>query len=93
MLERHTLIAWQTIPILVFVEPKFGVFAGLVIGVATVVVMALTHSTIKTLMPFLPSEMNDINVGSVALALNIIVTIAVSAATRPAAAPAPVGSA
>jgi SSS family solute:Na+ symporter len=44
-------------------------------------------------MPFLPVEWNDINVGFVALALNVIVTAVVSLATRPAAATAPVGNA
>jgi SSS family solute:Na+ symporter len=72
---------------------KYGVGAGVIVGVATVAAVTLTHSTIKTLLPFLPAEMNDINVGFVALALNILVTAAVSMATRSAAAPAAVGSA
>ena len=72
---------------------KYGVFAGIVVGVATVAAVTLTHSTITSLLPFLPRHMNDINVGFVALALNVIVTAAVSMATRPAAAPAVVGDA
>jgi solute:Na+ symporter, SSS family len=67
---------------------KVGVFAGIVVGVATVAAISLTHSTIGSLLPFLPPEMNDIHVGFVALALNALVTAAVSMATRPAAAPA-----
>ena len=72
---------------------KYGVAAGILVGVATVAAVTLTHSTINTLMPFLPSRMNDINVGFVALALNVIVTAAVSAATRTAPAPLRVGGA
>jgi SSS family solute:Na+ symporter len=72
---------------------KYGVGAGILVGVATVAAITLTHSTMKSLMPFLPVEMNDINVGFVALTLNVIVTAVVSASTRPAVAPAPVGSA
>jgi len=72
---------------------KAGVFAGIVVGVATVAAITLTHSTINSLAPFLPIEMNDINVGFVALALNVVVTAAVSLATRPAAASEAVGRA
>ena len=69
---------------------KTGVFAGIVVGVVTVAAITLTHSTIKSLLPFVPIEMNDINVGFVALLLNVIVTTGVSMATRPAAASASV---
>jgi SSS family solute:Na+ symporter len=72
---------------------KAGVFAGIVVGVATVAAMSLTHSTIGSLLPFLPVGLNDINVGFVALALNVVATAAVSLATRPAAASATLGRA
>jgi SSS family solute:Na+ symporter len=72
---------------------KAGVSTGIVVGVATVATIALTHSTIGSLLPFLPVEMNDINVGFVALALNVVATAAVSMATRPAAASATLGRA
>jgi solute:Na+ symporter, SSS family len=65
---------------------KTGVFCGIVVGVATVAAINLSHSTIKSLLPFLPIEMNDINVGFVALLLNLIVTAGASIATRSAAA-------
>jgi SSS family solute:Na+ symporter len=64
---------------------KQAAAAGIVAGVATVAAITLTHSTIGALLPFLPKYMNDINVGFVALTLNIIVTVVVSLATRPAA--------
>jgi SSS family solute:Na+ symporter len=53
-----------------------------------VAAITLSHSAIKTLLPFLPQEMNDINVGFVALALNVVVTAVVSAVTQPTAAAA-----
>jgi len=68
---------------------KSGAFAGIVVGVAAVAWVTMKHSPLGTLLPFLPSGMNDINVGFVALALNVIVTAGVSAATRPAAAAKP----
>jgi solute:Na+ symporter, SSS family len=69
---------------------KAGVFAGITVGVATVAAVGLTHSTIKSLAPILPEALNDINVGFLALALNVIVTVLVSVATRPATSPASV---
>ncbi|WP_158816758.1 sodium:solute symporter [Methylocapsa sp. S129] len=72
---------------------KAGVSAGIIVGVATVAVITLTHSTIVGLLPFLPLGVNDIHIGFIALALNVIVTAAVSAATGPAAAPALAGRA
>jgi solute:Na+ symporter, SSS family len=66
---------------------KQGAFAGILVGAATVVGVTLTHSTIGTLAPFLPSSFNDINVGFVALILNAFVAGVVSVATRPAPAP------
>jgi SSS family solute:Na+ symporter len=64
---------------------KPGAFAGIIVGVATVVAITLSHSTIGTLAPFLPAQLQDINVGFVALILNVVVTGIVSLATRPAA--------
>jgi SSS family solute:Na+ symporter len=67
---------------------KPAALAGILVGAAAVAAITLSHSAIKTLLPFLPKEMNDINVGFVALALNVIVTAAVSAVTQPTAATA-----
>ena len=66
---------------------KQGAFAGILVGAATVVGVTITHSTIGTLAPFLPSRFDDINVGFVALILNAVVAVVVSLATRPAPAP------
>jgi SSS family solute:Na+ symporter len=66
---------------------KQGAIAGIVVGVATVAYVTLTHSTFVSLLPFLPSQANDVNVGFAALALNALASAAVSLATRSAAVP------
>jgi len=55
--------------------------AGILVGIATVAATVLTHSTMATLFPALPEALRDLNVGIVALVLNIIVTAVVGAAT------------
>jgi SSS family solute:Na+ symporter len=59
-----------------------GAFAGIAAGVATVAAISLSHTTIATLFPALPAALRDLNVGIVALAVNILVLLLVSAATR-----------
>jgi solute:Na+ symporter, SSS family len=63
---------------------KPGAFAGIIAGVATVVVFSLPKGTFVTLASLLPSGLVDINVGFFALIVNVIVTGLVSLATRPA---------
>ncbi|HQT66396.1 MAG: sodium:solute symporter [Rhodospirillales bacterium 20-60-12] len=60
---------------------KQGAFAGIFVGVGTVVFLTLTHQTIGTLIPGLPEMIRDLNVGIIALGLNLIVMVAVSAMT------------
>jgi SSS family solute:Na+ symporter len=67
---------------------KQGAAAGIVVGCAAVAYVTLTHSTFVSLLPFLPKQANDINVGFAALFLNVVAAAAVSLATRPAAVPA-----
>ena len=55
-------------------------------GVATVAAISLTHTTIGTLFPALPVEIKELNVGIIALAVNVVVLVVVSAAVRFAAA-------
>jgi solute:Na+ symporter, SSS family len=62
-----------------------GAAAGIVVGVATVAVVSLTHMTIGKLFPALPVEIKELNAGIIALAVNVVVLLAVSAATRLAA--------
>jgi solute:Na+ symporter, SSS family len=60
---------------------KEGAAAGIIAGVATVVYFTLAHETIGRLMPGLPDVVKDINVGVVALIVNVVVLTVVSAAT------------
>jgi SSS family solute:Na+ symporter len=50
-----------------------------VAGVATVAYITLSGTGIGTLFPGLPQAVKDLNVGIVALAVNLVVTLAVSA--------------
>jgi SSS family solute:Na+ symporter len=61
-----------------------GAFAGILAGAATVAVISLTHSTLGTLFPSLPQAVRDLNVGIVALGVNVVVLAVVSAVTQPA---------
>jgi SSS family solute:Na+ symporter len=54
--------------------------AGIVAGVGTVAATSLTHSTIATLFPALPRGIQELNVGLIALAVNVIVLAALSVA-------------
>jgi SSS family solute:Na+ symporter len=65
---------------------KQGASAGIVAGVAVVAVTTLTKTSVGQLFPFLPDRMKDINIGFLALALNVIVLLIVSALTQPRAA-------
>jgi len=56
-----------------------GVFAGIVVGIATVAATSLTHTTMASLFPALPEALRDLNIGVIALALNLL-TIAVGSA-------------
>ena len=64
---------------------KQGAFCGILVGVCSVAAITLSHSTIGGLLPFLPEALKDLNVGLVALLLNVVVTALVSIATRPSA--------
>ena len=57
---------------------RAGAFAGICVGVATVAAITLTHTTLGTLFPNWPEAVKDINVGIVALVLNVVALIVVS---------------
>jgi solute:Na+ symporter, SSS family len=59
-----------------------GASCGIVAGVATVAVISFTHASIATLFPSLTIGIKELNVGIIALAVNFVVLILVSAATR-----------
>ncbi len=73
---------------------KWGAMAGVIAGVAMVAAMSFagatpqTSSTVSSFIGGLPSFLGDLNLGIVALVVNVIVMAAVSAFTR-GAAPAP----
>lgn len=61
---------------------KEGAIAGILSGMAVAAWLTFSHQSVAKLMPFLPSQVQDFNVGIIALIINIIVLIIVSAATR-----------
>jgi solute:Na+ symporter, SSS family len=61
---------------------RAGASAGIVAGVATVAAISLTHTTIGTLFPALPPQIKELNVGIVALVVNVVVLVAVSAVAK-----------
>jgi SSS family solute:Na+ symporter len=61
---------------------RAGAIAGILAGVATVVAIGLTRATIGTLFPALPVEIKEINVGIIALVVNVLVLIVVSIGTK-----------
>ena len=62
---------------------KQGAMGGIIAGVAVVVVTTTMHLSIGQMFPFLPDAAKDVNIGFLALALNIIVFVVVSAITQP----------
>jgi len=60
---------------------KEGAFAGILAGAGTVVFLTLAHETVGTLLPGLPDVVKDFNVGIVALLVNLVVLVVVSAVT------------
>jgi SSS family solute:Na+ symporter len=66
-----------------------GAAAGIVAGVAAVAAVSLTHTTIGTLCPALPEAVKELNVGLIALGVNIVVMIVISAAAKLAFGPNP----
>jgi SSS family solute:Na+ symporter len=61
---------------------KQGAFCGIVVGVAVVAVTTIMHLSVGQLLPFLPDALKDVNIGFIALTLNVIVFGIVSALTQ-----------
>jgi solute:Na+ symporter, SSS family len=70
------------------IATREGAVAGIMAGVATVAGISLTGASFHTLLPWAPVQFQDLNIGIVALAVNFIVLILVSLATRHAPASA-----
>ncbi|GJE26205.1 sodium:solute symporter family protein [Methylobacterium organophilum] len=64
---------------------KAGAMAGILAGVGTVAVTTSGGWTMASLFPGLPGAIQDVNIGAVALILNVAVALLVSLATRRAA--------
>ena len=62
-----------------------GAFCGIVAGVLVVIVTTLTHLSVAQLIPFAPDALKDINIGFLALFVNVIVLAVVSMVTQPRA--------
>ncbi|MBV8616512.1 MAG: sodium:solute symporter [Acetobacteraceae bacterium] len=61
---------------------KQGAFAGICVGVVTVAVVTSLGTSLGAIAPAAPQAFQDLNIGVVALVLNIIATAIVSALTR-----------
>lgn len=61
---------------------KEGAMAGIIGGIAVASWLTFSHQSVGKLLPFLPSQIQDFNVGIIALTVNIVLLIAVSAVTR-----------
>ena len=59
-----------------------SVIAGIVAGEATVVFLTVTSASVATLLPSAPQVVKDLNVGFVALGVNVVVLGLVALATR-----------
>ncbi|NGQ96186.1 sodium:solute symporter [Brevibacillus sp. SYP-B805] len=65
---------------------KQGAAVGILAGVATVAYITISNSTIGTLFPSLPQAVKDLNVGIVALIVNVVLMTVVSLLTGSGAA-------
>jgi SSS family solute:Na+ symporter len=61
---------------------RAGAMAGILVGIATVATISISHATMGSLFPGLPEAVRDLNVGIIALVLNIATATVVSALTR-----------
>lgn len=62
---------------------KQGAFCGILSGVLVVVLTTVTHVSVAQLIPFAPDALKDINIGFLALGVNIVVLATVSVLTQP----------
>ncbi|HEX6535611.1 MAG TPA: sodium:solute symporter family protein [Gemmatimonadaceae bacterium] len=64
------------------IATRQGAFAGILAGTLTVAYLTVSKATMATLFPSLPSVVTDLNIGIVAMVVNVVVLAAVSVATR-----------
>ncbi|CAG4888796.1 sodium:solute symporter family protein [Paraburkholderia saeva] len=68
---------------------KQGAFCGILAGVFVVALTTTLHLSVAQLFPYLPDSLKDVNIGFLALAVNVIVFAIVSAMTQPHASTEP----
>ncbi|HET7565727.1 MAG TPA: sodium:solute symporter [Gemmatimonadaceae bacterium] len=84
----------QLFPALLFslgsrpIATRAGAYAGILAGEATVAYLTKTGTTMAHLFPSWPSVVTDLNVGIVALIVNVVVLFVVTLVTRATRAPA-----
>ncbi len=61
---------------------KQGAFAGILVGVVTAAYLTFSHASFGGIFPGLPQAAKDLNIGIVALILNVAALLLVSAVTR-----------
>ncbi|MBA9028965.1 sodium:solute symporter family protein [Peribacillus huizhouensis] len=61
---------------------KYGAGFGMLVGVAIVIYITFTKTTMAMLFPSLPSVIQDLNIGIIALAANILVMFIISSLTK-----------
>lgn len=61
---------------------KYGAITGIIIGVSFVLYNAVTGAKLATFFPNIPSYLNDINIGMVALFANFVIAVLVSLFTH-----------
>ncbi len=87
LLMGYNLVT-QLFPLVLLAIPRVplatraGAFAGILAGEATVAYLTLSGATLSTLFPTWPEAVTDLNVGIVALLVNVFFVAVVSAATR-----------
>jgi SSS family solute:Na+ symporter len=87
LLMGYSLVT-QLFPALIFsllknnFVTKYGAFAGIAAGVITVAYITIANKTIATIFPFLPTVITDLNVGVIALIVNLFFLVIVSLMTR-----------
>lgn len=62
---------------------KQGAFAGMIAGVVVVAYTTISENTLGTMFPTLPQAVKDLNIGIVALIVNVVLLFLVSFLTRP----------
>jgi SSS family solute:Na+ symporter len=72
------LVALPRVPL----ASRSGALAGIIAGEATVAYLSLSGVTLSTLFPRWPSAITDVNVGMIALLVNVATMIAVTLVTR-----------